>query len=423
MQNTQILSTQPPPPDSALPDRPVRSVRAAAGASPGGQPPRGRALVFDACQVGVVLRAVLFVEVVVGVGAMYGASSPSAWLASLALLTGGALPATLVWLVTACSLKTVLQRLSTAQQYAAGVLLGAVAGAYACAMLALVGLSASPPWLASAATGALLAAMLVAALVLRARGRTPAATTARLTELQSRIRPHFLFNTLNSAIALVREEPAKAESLLEDLSDLFRVALIEQGESTTLAEEITLARRYLGIEQVRFGNRLQVQWNLDPRTDSARLPPLLLQPLVENAVKHGVEPSARGGKLRVLTELRGNRVVVRITNTLPPKEGKPGRHDEPSTRGHGIALANVRARLALLHDVQGEFTAGVQDGLYQVRITLPAADPLPLPASRQSTSRQRTAPRGRGDLRGSSRRGVVAPTEPTPSKPHEHPDR
>eukprot|EP01035_Chromulina_nebulosa_P015994 gene15994-21196_t len=113
----------------------------------------GANMVFDACQVGVVLRAVLFVEVVVGVGAMYGASSPIQWLASLALLTGGALPATLGWLITACSLKTVLQRLSTAQQYVAGVLLGAVAGAYACAMLALVGLSASPPWLASAATG------------------------------------------------------------------------------------------------------------------------------------------------------------------------------------------------------------------------------------------------------------------------------
>ena len=385
MQNRPILSTLPLPPDSAPPGRPARSVRAAAGAGPVGQPPRGRALVFDACQVGVVLRAVLFVEVVVGVGAMYGASSPAEWLASLALLTGGALPATLVWLITACSLKTVLQRLSTAQQYAAGVLLGAVAGAYACAMLALVGLSASPPWLASAATGALLSALLVAALVLRARGRTPAATTARLTELQSRIRPHFLFNTLNSAIALVREEPAKAESLLEDLSDLFRVALVEQGESTTLAEEITLARRYLAIEAVRFGPRLQVQWHLDPRTDAARLPPLLLQPLVENAVKHGVEPSARGGKLRVLTELRGSRVVVRITNTLPPKDGKNGNGNgsDNAPRGHGIALANVRARLALLHDVQSEFTAGVQDGLYQVRITLPA--PLP-PASAPSNT-------------------------------------
>lgn len=368
MQDTQILSTPPLPSDSALPRASARR----------GLPPPRRALVFDACQVGVVLRAVLFVETVMGVGAMYGAASPAEWLATLALLTGGALPATLVWLITACSLKTVLQRLSTVQQYAAGVLLGALAGAYACGMLTLVvPRTAAPPWLASAATGALLAAMLVSALVLRARGRTPAATTARLTELQSRIRPHFLFNTLNSAIALVREEPAKAESLLEDLSDLFRVALVEQGESTTLAEEITLARRYLGIEQVRFGPRLQVQWSLDPRTDGARLPPLLLQPLVENAVKHGVEPSARGGKLRVLTELRGNRVVVRITNTLPPKEGRGGAGDEPA-RGHGIALANVRARLALLHDVQGEFTAGVQEGLYQVRITLPA----PTPAAR-----------------------------------------
>lgn len=425
MQNTQILSTQPPLPDSALPEGPARSVRAAAGGGPGGQPPRGRALVFDACQVGVVLRAVLFVELVLGVGAMYGSATPAQWLASLALLTGGALPATLVWLITACSLKTLLQRLSMAQQYVAGVVLGALAGAYACAMLTLVGAAVSPPWLASAATGALLAALLVAALVLRARGRTPAATTARLTELQSRIRPHFLFNTLNSAIALVREEPAKAESLLEDLSDLFRHALIEQGESTTLAEEITLARRYLAIEEVRFGTRLQVQWNLDPRTDSARLPPLLLQPLVENAVKHGVEPSARGGKLRVLTELRGSRVVIRITNTLPPKDAKSGHGDEPSTKGHGIALANVRARLALLHDVQGEFTAGVLDGLYQVRITLPAADAKPRQATPDRTRGQRT---GSTNRRSSNtlRRGVAmnpaAPADPTPTD-HEYPHR
>ena len=345
-----------------------------------------RALVFDACHVGVVLRAVLFVEIVLGVGALYGASTPLEWLARVSLLTGGALPATLVWLIAACSLKTLLQRLGTNGQFAAGVVLGALAGLYACAMLTLVGVAEQPPWLASAASGALLSAALVAALVMRARGRTPAATTARLTELQSRIRPHFLFNTLNSAIALVREEPAKAESLLEDLSDLFRHALVEQGEAVTLAEEITLARRYLAIEEVRFGKRLQVQWNLDPRTNNARLPPLLLQPLVENAVKHGVEPSARGGKLRVLTELRGSRVVVRITNTLPSKEGKNGQGDEPATKGHGIALANVRARLALLHDVQGEFSAGVQDGLYQVRITLPAPA-APRPAAPAHASR------------------------------------
>jgi len=352
MQETQILSTHPAP----LPEPAPR------GAA------MGRALVFDACQVGVVLRAVLFVELVLGVGALFGASSPGEWLARLALLTGGALPATLAWLVTACSLKRALQRLKEPLQYAAGVLLGMLAGLYACAMLVLAGAAAdSPPWLACAASGALLSALLVTALRLRARARAPAAATARLTELQSRIRPHFLFNTLNSAIALVREEPARAEALLEDLSDLFRHALVEQGESATLADEIALARRYLDIEQVRFGERLRVQWQIDPRAGAAHLPPLLLQPLVENAVKHGVEPSAHGGKLRINAELRGSRVVLTITNTLPPNLPPDQR-----PRGHGIAQANVRERLRLLHDVDCDFAAGVHNGLYQVRIALPA---------------------------------------------------
>jgi two-component system sensor histidine kinase AlgZ len=217
------------------------------------------------------------------------------------------------------------------------------------------------------------------------KGRTPAATTARLTELQARIRPHFLFNTLNTAIALVREEPERAESILEDLAELFRHALADPGDSATLAQEIALARHYLQIEQARFGERLRVQWQLDEAVGVARLPPLLLQPLVENAVKHGVEPSTLGGKLRVLTELRGSRVVVRITNTLPDERASKG----DVSRGHGIALANVRARLSLLHDVQADFSAGVQDGLYQVRLSLPAppeaqqAAPTPRPSRKK----------------------------------------
>ena len=353
MQNTQILSPRPTP----LPEPAPRGAAL------------GRALVFDACQVGVVLRAVLFVEAVVGVGAMFGAGSPGEWLARLALLTAGALPATLAWLVTACSLKKALQRLKEPLQYTAGVLLGMLAGLYACAMLVLAGTVAdNPPWLACAGSGALLSALLVTALRLRARARAPAATTARLAELQSRIRPHFLFNTLNSAIALVRDEPAKAEALLEDLSDLFRHALVEQGESATLGEEIALAQRYLDIEQVRFGERLRVQWVLDPRADGAHLPPLLLQPLVENAVKHGVEPSANGGKLRITTERRASRVALTITNTLPPEIEST----EQRPRGHGIAQANVRDRLRLLHDVDCDFSAGVHSGLYQVRISIPA---------------------------------------------------
>ena len=218
-----------------------------------------------------------------------------------------------------------------------------------------------------------LIALIMSALLLRYfylqsqwRRQEQAELRARIESLQARIRPHFLFNTLNSAIALVRAEPAQAEALLEDLSDLFRHALVEQGETATLGEEIQLAQRYLAIEQVRFGERLRVQWLLDPNADGAHLPPLLLQPLVENAVKHGVEPSRHGGKLRIATQRRGDRVVVRITNTLPaPHEGST------STRGHGIALDNVRARLALLHDVQAQFSTKVKNGLYQVRISIP----------------------------------------------------
>lgn len=329
-------------------------------------PPRPRlaetALVFDACHVGVVLRAVVAVEVVVAVAAMFMAANPVEWLVRLSLLTGGALPAALLWLILACSLKNVLARLPNQAQYLAGAALGALAGLFCCAVLWLVGLMESAPWVASACAGALLASALVAALVLRARGQMPAATAARLSELQSRIRPHFLFNTLNSAIALVRDEPAKAETLLEDLSDLFRHALVDHGESVSLAEEIVLVRRYLDIEKVRFGERLRVEWSLDPGAEQARLPPMLLQPLVENAVKHGVEPCQSGADIRISTQRRGSTVVIKVTNSVPAGAGEPG---------NGLALANVRDRLSLLHDVQGQFQSALKKGVYQVRIEVP----------------------------------------------------
>lgn len=321
------------------------------------------ALVFDACHVGVVLRAVLFVQAVMAVAAMFGAVNLMDWLTRLALVTGAALPATLLWLILACVFKNVLARLPHPGQLAAGIALGALAGLYGCAMLAWSGLQQPAPWWGSAFAGALLAAVLVAALVLRAKGKAPATTTARLAELQARIRPHFLFNTLNSAIALVRAEPGKAENLLEDLSDLFRHALMEQGESVSLRQEIAMAQAYLAIEQVRFGERLRIEWALDERAGAARLPPLLLQPLVENAVKHGVEPNAGGADIRVSTERRGARVVIKVNNTLSGVS---------SPRGSGTALDNVRERLSLLHDVQADFQSGVKGGVFQVRIEVPA---------------------------------------------------
>ncbi len=319
-------------------------------------------LVFDACHVGVVLRAVLFVEIVLGVGSMYAANDLLTWAIHFSLITGGALPATLAWLLAACAAKAWLGKLAPWWQYRAAVLLGGVCGAYGCAVLAYSGLIATAPWIASFFSGVLLSSVLVAGLVMRAKGRMPADTSARLAELQSRIRPHFLFNTLNSAIALVRAEPAKAETLLEDLSDLFRHVLVDAGDTASLADEIALAQRYLAIEQVRFGDRLKVQWSLDTTADMAKLPPLLLQPLVENAVHHGVEPSAHGAELHISTQRRGSVVVIKVTNTVPAGQGR---------KGQGIALRNVRDRLSLMHDVQGQFRSGFKDGSYHVRIEVP----------------------------------------------------
>jgi two-component system, LytTR family, sensor histidine kinase AlgZ len=344
----QILSAftdlpEDPPPATATPPEPL--------------------LVFDACHAGVVLRALFSVQVLVAVGAMFVSHGFTDWLGRAAFLSAGALASSLSWLVVACTLKRLLAKLRLPAQHAVGVLMGAVAGLYGCGMLALVDPNAQPAWLASAFAGALLAWALVAGLVWRAKGRIPADAAARLAELQARIRPHFLFNTLNTAVALVRHDPARAEAVLEDLADLFRHALAEPGHAVTLSEEVALARRYLDIEQVRFGDRLRVAWSLDPHAGGAKVPPLVLQPLVENAVKHGVEPSAQGAEVRISTERRKGTVVIKVANTVPGGQGEPGQ---------GVAQANVRDRLHLLHDVHGVFHAGLRGGIYQVRLEVPA---------------------------------------------------
>ena len=326
-------------------------------------PAVARHLVFDACHVGVVLRSVLFVQAVVVVVSLFGSGEALGWLLHMATLSAVTQPAVLGWLIVGCAFKGVLGRLPLRWQVASGVLLGALAGGSSMALAQWLLLTQQPHWLAASLAGALLAGVLVAGLVWRSRAQTPASTQARLADLQARIRPHFLFNTLNSAIALVRAEPARAEALLEDLSELFRSALSESQREVTLAQELHLAQRYLAIEQVRFGERLRLNWALDPQASAARLPPLILQPLVENAIKHGVEPSVHGADVHIATERRGDRVVVRVTNTVPAGAGVPGQ---------GLALDNVRERLSLLHDLQAQFRAALIDGRYVVRLELPA---------------------------------------------------
>jgi two-component system sensor histidine kinase AlgZ len=320
--------------------------------------------VFDVCHVGAVLRALLFVHGVLAIGVLFVASSFAAWVTTFAAGSSAALPAVLLWLLVACAGRRPFGALPLAAQWGVALALGAASGA-AGAVLAWFATGdalGAPGWLAPALAGAALAAAMFQWLRLRAQALLPADTTARLAELQSRIRPHFLFNTLNTALALVRHDPARAEAVLEDLAELFRVAITDSAESVSLAEEVELAQRYLAIEQVRFGGRLQVSWELDPGAGAARVPPLLLQPLVENAVRHGVEPDAAGGSIRVRTRVKLGRALVSIVNSVPAVASQPG---------NGMALRNVRERLRLMHDVAAQFETRREADVFRVQIVVP----------------------------------------------------
>jgi two-component system, LytTR family, sensor histidine kinase AlgZ len=328
---------------------------------------------FDVCHPALALRAVVLVQAALATVALVTAQGGADWAARTAALAFGGLLATLIWLVTVCALRPLLTRRSATQRATVVLLLGAVSAALSWAPLAWAGMAPKDVFTVAGllAAGLGLAALVWAWLDVRSRIWHPAMASARLAELQSRIRPHFLFNALNSALALVRVEPARAEAVLEDLAQLFRVALAEAGASVSLQEEMDLARRYLAIEQVRFGQRLVLQWHVDPQVFATRVPPLVLQPLVENAVRHGVEPSVDGGHITISAKLQLGQVVVLVTNTLSDDAGSPG---------HGMALHNLRERLRLLHDVSAQCDVWHEPpakgydggGLFHARITLPA---------------------------------------------------
>ena len=318
------------------------------------------------CRSGTLLRAMLLVIVVLGAGLLFGAHSAAAWVSDLSAAATVAVPATLLWVLMACVGRHLIARAARGAQVAVAGGLGAAAALLLWWPMAAVGMAPSPGAspVAPAVTGALLAMLVYQNERWRERARLPAAAAARLADLQTRIRPHFLFNTLNTAITLVRLDPQRAEEVLEDLSDLFRAALGALDQATTVGAEIELSRRYLAIEQLRFGRRLDVEWDLDPNAIGAKLPPLALQPLIENAVRHGIEPADKGGTIEIRTRRRRDRVLISVTNTVG---------GAPSKAGHGIGIASVRERLRLMHDLDADFRSGLtEDGRYRVSIGVPA---------------------------------------------------
>ena len=198
------------------------------------------------------------------------------------------------------------------------------------------------------------------------RALSPALSEAKLAALTARIRPHFLFNSLNAAIALVRTRPAEAEMVLENLADLFRAQLKDGNQSSTLGREIELAQGYLAIETIRMGHqRLQSMWYVDA-PEQAEVPHLLLQPLLENAVYHGIEPSHRPGEISISIIKRQDWIYIRIDNPLPEDNNKTKKR-----QGNQMALANLSDRLTLMYDADATVRSSKQGDIFRVDMRIP----------------------------------------------------
>jgi two-component system sensor histidine kinase AlgZ len=198
---------------------------------------------------------------------------------------------------------------------------------------------------------------------LRAKALSPAITEARLQALQARIRPHFLFNSINAVLSQMRTDPRRAETALEDLADLFRVLMRDNRQLAPLANEVELCRHYLDLEKLRLGDRLTIDWHIDNMPKDAMVPPLVLQPLLENAVYHGIEPSSAPGVIAINIFLSRGEVHAILRN--PYQEG-PGRGG-----GNKMALANIRERLALHFDAEASLENRLTRDSYEVHIRMP----------------------------------------------------
>jgi two-component system sensor histidine kinase AlgZ len=209
----------------------------------------------------------------------------------------------------------------------------------------------------------LMTGVLVGYFDLRGRALSPALTEARLQALQARIRPHFLFNSINAVLSLMRQDPRRAEQVIEDLAEMFRVLMADNRQLTPFSQEIALAKQYLNIEQLRLGDRLQIEWDVVDFSDDALVPPLVLQPLLENAVYHGIEPRVEPGLITIQLRRDGDRVRVMLRN--------PYRPENDHHAGNRMALANIRERLALHFDAEASIKTIAGKETYEVHIVMP----------------------------------------------------
>ena len=319
----------------------------------------------DFSNIGVWLRILLGVNLGALLLVLAANRALSQLPAEFALLAAAVEPPLIASLAILYALRGRLQTLSP--KWASVLILVVTLCASVAAYLLLAPLQALP-----ASAGGVLRAMFWAALTTllllqyfsaRTRLQSPALAEARLMALTARIRPHFLFNALNAVLAVMRSEPRRAEAALEELADLFRVLMRENRDLTPLSEEISLARKYLDLERLRLGDRLQVRWDMESCPPDALVPPLMLQPLLENAVYHGIEPAEQAAEIQVRFARRGEQLLIEMSN---PTVADSGEHP-----GNRMALTNIRERLALFFDLEGSLETEIGDGRYLVRLRMP----------------------------------------------------
>ncbi len=312
--------------------------------------------------LGILLRIVVIVAGMCLVAALLNADEPRAWLEELMALSALVQPILLASLLVLAAADPWLHRLRYPYAIAALIAIElAVTGVvYWFGLGAFRGTGAlGRYWVFTLlVTGAL-----IGYFDLRGRALSPALSEARLQALQARIRPHFLFNSINAVLSLIRQDPRRAEHVLEDLSDLFRVLMTDNRQLGPLAGEIDLARQYLAIEQLRLGERLQVEWDIADAPADALIPPLVLQPLLENAVYHGIEPRSDPGIISIRIHRDRDQVHILLCN--------PYRQEGERHGGNRMALANIRERLALHFDAEASIKTTEAADSYRVHIVIP----------------------------------------------------
>jgi len=333
-----------------------------------------RAFVPNLCQAEAVLAVILVAQVLVFVFALVAASYHAfSWL-ELGRITLFVQWVALTSAALLCALKQIMARLKA--HWVALLVVALVC--LVTLLLSVLALNVEtyvqgfqwrwwqPQVAINVAVAALVAGLLVRYWYLQAqlRWQSEAELEARIQALQARIRPHFLFNSMNIIASLIAINPEQAEQAVEDLAELFRMSLENHEKEIPLSKELALCQRYGRLEQWRMGERLRWRWEIEVAAENYLVPALCLQPLLENAVYHGVQKLEKGGEIVVHVKERAATLVVQVTNPVLSIKGE-------SPSGQRMALANIRARLEVLYGKQAGLKTTYSAQQFKVLLWLP----------------------------------------------------